>query len=229
MEEIFNLGAELSERVYRRMISGPTELRIGIVNSIPKLIAYETLQPSLSLEEPVRLVCDEGDLEFLLGELAIHKLDLIISDRMIPSGLNVKAFNHVLGKSKVGFFAENSNANEYIKDFPASLNNAPMLLPKKNNHMRKQLESWFDQNDITPNIVAEFDDSALMKAFGRAGTGIYPSSLAISEQIEEMYSSKQIGIADSVYETYYAISPERKLKHPGVIKITSDARNHLLR
>jgi len=227
-DEIFNLGAELSERVHRKMISGSNELRIGIVNSIPKLIAYKTLQPALTLEDPLRIICDEGELDTLLGNLAVHQLDLIISDRMIPNGLNVKAFNHILGESNIAFYASNKIARKYIKNFPQSLNNAPMLLPKKDNDMRKQLETWFDKIEVIPNIIAEFDDNALLKTFGQAGAGIFPAPLAISEHVEQMCSSKQLGAADSVKETYYAISPERKLKHPGVIRITSEARDNLL-
>ena len=141
--------------------------------------------------------------------------------------LNVKAYNHKLGDSPIAFFAQKKIARKYMSNFPESLNDAPMLLPVKTNELRRNLEDWFENNNIIPNVVAEFDDSALLKAFGEAGIGIFPAPSAISEQIQQMYHSKSIGVIDEVTESYYAISPERKLKHPGVLKITEDARARL--
>ena len=226
-DEIFSLGSELAQRVQNKSTGIPTKLNVGILNSIPKLIAFRTIAPALELEDSVKVVCHEGEFEKLLGDLAIHQLDLIISDRQVPAGLNVRAYNHKLGNSEIAIFCHKSTANKYIKKFPHSLDGAPILLPASNNKMRRDLDDWFDEIDIKPNIVAEIDDSALIKAFGEAGIGLFPAPKAVSTAVEHMYNSKLVGVIDSVTETYYTISPERKLKHPGVLKITEEARSRL--
>ncbi len=222
-EEIFTLGAELTQRMKSERPGTPTILNVGIVDSIAKLIAYRILEPVLNSTPPVRIVCVEGDLEGLLGDLAVHKLDLVLSDRALPTGLNVKAYNHLLGDSGVGFFAA-SGAQQYRQDFPHSLNRAPLLLPVNSSALRRRLNDWFDMHGISPQVVAEFDDSALMKAFGEAGAGVFAAPLVIAENIERMYGTKLIGEALDVKETYYAISPERKIKHPAVQDITQSAK-----
>ena len=179
------------------------------------------------MEDSVKVVCHEGEFEKLLGDLAIHQLDLIISDKQVPAGLNVRAYNHKLGKSEIAIFGHKSIANKYIKKFPDSLNGAPLLLPASNNKMRRDLDDWLDEVDVKPTIVAEIDDSALIKAFGEAAIGLFPAPKAVASAVEHMYNSKLIGVIESVSETYYTISPERKLKHPGVLKITEEARSRL--
>ncbi len=226
-DEIFSLGSELAQRVQNKSAGIPTKLNVGILNSIPKLIAFRTIAPALELEDSVKVVCHEGEFEKLLGDLAIHQLDLIISDRQVPAGLNVRAYNHKLGKSEIAIFAHKSIANKYIKKFPDSLNGAPLLLPASNNKMRRDLDDWLDEVDVKPTIVAEIDDSALIKAFGEAAIGLFPAPKAVATAVEHMYNSKLIGVIESVSETYYTISPERKLKHPGVLKITEEARSRL--
>ena len=226
-DEIFSLGAELTQRVQNKLTGLPAELNVGMVSSIPKLIGFQTLAPALELDERIRIVCNEGDLDQLLGELAVHRLDMVISDRPIPVGLNVKAYNHKLGNSPIAFYAQKKIAAKYARNFPQSLHRAPMLLPAKSNEVRRNLEDWFEQQEIVPDIIAECGDSALLKAFGESGIGIFPAPSAISEQIQQMYHSRIIGTVDSVVESYYAISPERKLKHPGVLKITEEARERL--
>lgn len=228
-DEIFTLGAELSQRVQNKTTGMPAKLNVGILNSIPKLIAFRTIAPALELDEPIRIVCHEGELEKLLGDLAVHRIDLIISDRQVPAGLNVKAYNHRLGTSDIAFFAHKSIASRYIRKFPQSLHQAPMLLPAVNNQMRRDLDAWFDSIEVQPDIIAEVDDSALIKAFGEAAVGIFPAPNAVAKAIEHMYHTKVIGTVESVRETYYTISPERKLKHPGVLKITEEARLQLFR
>ena len=225
-DEIFYLGAELSERVRTKQPLIPSSLNVGIVNSVPKLIAQRILRPALGMEDPVRINCKEGDLEALLGDLAIHRLDLVVSDRPLPSGTHVRAFNHALGTSSVGFFAHRSIAKKYQK-FPHSLDGAPMLLPNAETALRRQLEMWFDEQELFPHLVAEFDDSALLKAFGEAGLGVFPAPTAIAEEVSAMYHSTLLGTLDSIYESYFAISPERKLKHPAVLAITETARDEL--
>ena len=227
-DEIFTLGAELTSRVKTGRVVVPAVLAVGVVNSIPKLIASRILQPVLHSEIAIRLVCQEGGLEALLGDLAIHQLDLVLSDRPIPSGLSVKAFSHALGSSEIALFLRKGSNRQYEKDFPRSLDKAPILLPTMDNPIRRALDDWFDQQDISPTLVAEFEDSALMKAFGEAGNGIFPAPAAISEEVEQMYRCRRIGPAIAVEEKYYAISPERKLKHPAVLNIIENARRELL-
>ncbi len=227
-DEIFTLGAELTSRVKTGRVVVPAVLAVGVVNSIPKLVASRILQPVLQSEISIRLVCREGALEGLLGELAVHQLDLVLSDRPIPSGLSVKAFSHSLGASELALFAKKGTTRKYEKNFPRSIDKAPILLPTMENPIRRALDDWFDEQGISPTLVAEFEDSALMKAFGEAGNGIFPAPVAISAEVEQMYGCRRIGPAIPVEEKYYAISPERKLKHPAVLKIIENARGRLL-
>lgn len=226
-DEIFMLGAELTQRIKSKQTLIPTTLNVGIVDSMPKLIALRVLEPALSLADPIKIVCHEGEFDRLLGELAVHRLDIVLSDRSIPSGSGVKAYSHALGETGVALFAQKSIANQYKDQFPQSLDGAPMLLPLSSNPMRRALEDWFDKEDIQPNIVAEFDDSALLKAFGEAGHGIFPAPSAISDEVCSMYNAEYLGEAGPVTDRYFAISPERKLKHPAVVALTSRAREKL--
>lgn len=226
-DEIFSLGAELSERVRSGDPDVPETLNVGIVNSIAKLIAYRVIEPALEMSNQVRIVCREGDLDQLLGDLAVHKLDLVISDRALPGGLHVRAYNHPLGQSAIAMFARRGIANRYAKGFPESLHEAPVLLPVWGSPLRRALDEYFDRLNVQPRIVAEFEDSALMKAFGEAGAGVFPAPAAISEPVEHMYHARMIGDAEGVIEHYYAISPERRLKHPAVVRITEIARAEL--
>jgi LysR family transcriptional activator of nhaA len=226
-DEIFSLGAELTQRIKSKALGSASTLNIGIVNSIPKLISYRILQPVIELDKRFRLSCYESGLEHLLADLAVHKLDLVLSDRPIPTGLNVKAFNHSLGTSTLAFFGHPSLIRQQKiqarqQTFPAILDKAPVIMPLHTNALRRILDDWFDQNEIQPDIIAEFDDSALLKAFGQAAAGFFAAPSVIANEIEEMYSVKKIGEIESVCEHYYVISPERYLKHPAVIEITQN-------
>jgi LysR family transcriptional activator of nhaA len=225
-DEIFTLGAELSRVVKGRQARAQV-LHVGIVKSIPKLIAYRVLQPLLAPEQPVRLVCTEGGLDALLGDLAVHRLDLVISDRPIPVGMNVKAYNHTLGSSAIAFFSKPAAVGRYRTNFPESLADAPLLLPVHASAMRRELDDWFERVGIEPRVVAEFDDSALLKMFGAAGAGVFPAPYAIAREIERMYGARVVGLAEDVRETYLAISPERKLKQPVILEIIERAREQL--
>ena len=227
-ESIFSLGEELT----RRLGSGTgnthaVALRVGIVDSVPKLVACRILGHALENEageEEGRLVCHEGALETLLAELAVHRLDLVLSDRPVPAGLAVKARNHPLGHSDVALFAPEDDAERLASDFPASLEHAPILLPRENSALRRQLDHWFDERELHPRIVAEFDDGALMKAFGRAGMGIFPAPLAIADEIATSWRARPIGTVRGVVESYIAISPERRLRHPLIKRIIERAK-----
>lgn len=227
-DEIFSLGEELSALMKSGELAMPTTLRVGLTNSIPKLIGMRILQPAVEGETTVRLICREGSLEALLGELAVHQLDLIISDCSVPAGMNVKAYSHKLGESHIGLFVKAGMARRYTSRFPTSLDGAPFLLPTSNNPIRRGLEDWFETEQINPQIVAECEDSALMKAFGEEGMGVFASPRVIRDEVELMYKCRMLGEITSVTESYYAVSPERKLKHPLVLEIIDNARNLLV-
>ena len=228
-DEIFSVGAELANVVRGNQYEGPTALTltVGVVSSMPKLIAERIIAPALMGEDPVRVRCHEGSLEHLLSELAIHKLDIVLSDRQVPDGLNLKAFNHRLGESGMSFFAQRKVARRYTRTFPESLGDAPMLLPTQHSALRRRLDDWFEDHQIAPRIAGEFDDSALLKAFGEAGAGVFAAPSVIEEEICRMYRTSVIGRTDEIEERFYAISPERKLRHPSVVLITDTARADL--
>jgi len=226
-DEIFSIGAELSQVVREQRSAGPAKLSVGIVNSIPKLIAERIVAPALIDEDAVRIRCQEASLEQLLGELSVHKLDIVLSDQPMPQGLSLRAFNHRLGESGLTFFSQRRKAKRYQKTFPQSLNGAPMLLPSPHSALRRQLDEWFDDNSIIPHIVGEIDDSALLKAFGEAGYGVFAGPSVIDEEICKMYSMAVIGRTDAITEQFFAISPERRIKHPSVVRIIEAARTQL--
>lgn len=228
-EQIFSLGTELSQWLTSRSAGLSAALNVGIVNSIPKLVGYSVLQAGLEAEPPVKMVCREDTLPVLLGDLAVHRLDIVISDRQIPPGFNVKAFNHLLGESPISFYGTDVLVERYADRFPQSLDGAPVLMPMHGSALRSNLDGWFDQIGVAPNVIAEFDDSALLKAFGESGAGLFPAPQVIRTQLKHTYHVQQLGDAGPVKETYYAISPERVLKHKAVKRITDFARERLSR
>jgi len=226
-DEIFSIGAELSQVVREQTSASPSRLGVGIVNSIPKLIAERIVAPALIDEESVRIRCQEASLEQLLGELSVHKLDVVLSDQPMPQGLSLRAFNHRLGESGLAFFSQRRIARRYKNAFPRSLHQAPILLPSPHSALRRRLDEWFDANSIVPQIVGEVDDSALLKAFGEAGHGLFAAPSVIEEEICKMYSMTVIGRTDEITEQFFAISPERRIKHPSVVRIIEAARTQL--
>ncbi len=226
-DEIFSLGTELARRVQGDSEGLPSTLNVGIVNSLPKLIAYRALEPVLAEEGAPRLICLESDLDKLLADLAVHRLDLLLSDRPVPTGFNVRAYSHKLGESDMAFYAREDLAAKYIEDFPNSLNGAPMLLPASTTAIRRGLDDWLASTGVAPQVVAEFDDSALMKAFGEAGTAIFPAPEAIEPEIQHMYRARRVGRVEGLRELFYLISPERRLSEPFALKITDAARSRL--
>jgi len=226
-DEIFSLGGELEETVRNLPIDRPMVFKVGVADVVPKSIAYRLLAPALALQDAVRIVCKENSFDSLLGELALHRIDLVIADGPIPSGLNVRGFNHSLGESGISFLGVPKLAKSLRKDFPHSLNGAPLLLPSEINVMQARLFKWLDEKHIYPRIVGEFDDSALMKVFGQAGAGVFIAPTAISAEIEKQYSVSVIGSTDEVKEQFFAISIERKISHPAVAAITTTAREWL--
>lgn len=226
-DEIFQIGKELEETVRNRPGGGDMLFRVGVADVVPKSIAYRLLAPALGSAGRVRLICREDKLERLFAELAIHKVDLVIADRPLPSELGVKGYSHSLGRTPIAFYAVPGLAERYQEGFPQSLNGTPLLIPSDGATMRGALSRWFTEHQIEPRIVGEFDDTALMKAFGKAGAGIFPAPAILSDEIREQYGAQIIGRADSVAARYYAISVERKLTHPAVIAISEAAKTDL--
>jgi LysR family transcriptional regulator, transcriptional activator of nhaA len=227
-EEIFGLGSELVDAVQGKKVGRLLRLDVGVVDVLPKLLVRSLLQPALGLAEPVRLVCHEGSLDRLLASLAEHTLDIVLADSPVPSGSAVRAHNHLLGECGVGFFATASLARAYRDGFPASLNGAPFLLPSETLTLRRSLNVWLDKHGITPRVVAEFQDSALLKVFGSEGVGVFPAPLAVANDVRERYRVEYLGPADEVTERFYAISAARRLEHPAVLAVVRSAHQDVL-
>jgi LysR family transcriptional activator of nhaA len=225
-EEIFGLGRELLSAIKGRSGSRKPRLDVGIVDVVPKIVVRRLLQPALELDEPVLLACHEDSLDRLLADLSLHSLDLVISDSPLPSGSSVRAFNHLLGETGITFFGTRA-LQRHGDDFPRRLDGAPMLLPLENVALRRSLNQWFNGHGISPRVVAEFEDSALMKVFGGDGVGVFPSPTVVEREIVEQYGVRVLGRADDVRERFYAISAERRLKHPAVVAISEAARDDL--
>lgn len=228
-DEIFSLGREMLDTVKDRPTGKGIRLDVGVVNVVPKLIARRLLEPALRLAEPVRMVCHEGKYEELLPDLALHALDIIVADAPVPPGSNVRAFSRMLGQCGVAVFGTEDVAKTYRRRFPASLDGAPMLLPLENLPLRRALDQWFEANNVRPKVVAEFEDSALLKAFGADGVGLFLAPLAIEKEVIAQYGVQVVGRIGEVKERYYAISVERRLKNPAGIAISEAARNEIFR
>ncbi|MFN8065721.1 MAG: transcriptional activator NhaR [Vicinamibacterales bacterium] len=226
-DEIFGIGRELLETLKGRAPGRPLHLTVGVANAVPKLIVHRLLQPAFTGDQAIHLECREDSTEVLLAELATHELDVVISDVPPPPHVRVKVFGHALGESGTTFFAAGPMAAKLRKRFPHSLNDAPVLLPSQGTALRRALDQWFEAEDLHPRIVGEFDDSALMKAFGQAGTAAFPAPRVIEPEVMRQYRVQVVGHTEGVRERYYAISAERRLKHPGVLAITTAARNDL--
>jgi LysR family transcriptional regulator, transcriptional activator of nhaA len=226
-DEIFGIGRELMETLKGRSPGRPLTLNVGVANAVPKLIVHRLLQPALVRELPMHLQCIEDSTETLLAALATHSLDVVISDIPPPPHVRVKVFGHLLGESETSIFAAAPLAARLRRRFPHSLNDAPLFLPTPTTALRRSLDQWMDAEDIHPEVVGEFDDSALMKAFGQAGTAAFPAPAVIENEVVRQYKVHVVGRLKTVRERYYAISAERRLKHPGVLAITNTARKDL--
>lgn len=234
-DEIFSLGGELEDAL-RGGREGPPAplLRIGIADSVPKAVAYHVVEPALRIEPPPRLQCVEGKLPALLGELALRRLELVVSDVPMPGHVNVKAFTHLLGQSRIAFFAApallqraGTTARKARARFPATLGALPLLLPSADSALRARVDAWLRQQAIAPRIAAEFDDTALMKAFGREGRGVFPAPAVLAAEIARQYEVVELGTGADLVEEFYGISAERRITHPAVAAITEAARGEL--
>jgi LysR family transcriptional regulator, transcriptional activator of nhaA len=226
-DEIFSLGRELSDTLQGKPSRERLKLRVGIADVVPKLIAYRVLEPALHLPERVQLICDERGLVDLLRELAEHRLDLVLSDSPLPPTSGTRAYNHLLGECSVCVFGSSRLARRFRRGFPQSLDGAPFLLPTRRSMLRQSLDQWFDAQNIRPDVLGEFDDSALLKVFGQAGVGLFPGAAVVEQETCRQYHVQPVGRFDAVRERFYAISVERKLKHPAVKAITEAAQSTL--
>lgn len=226
-EEIFSLGNEFVESLQGVAGSKPRRLRVGISDVLPKLVCHRILEPVLDPTGRTCLICEEDMTDRLLAELSLQRLDLVLTDAPIAGAAKVKAFNHFLGDCGVTFFASASTRTLLRESFPDCLHDAPFLAPTDETQMRRSLERWFTTHEIRPRIVAEFHDSALMKVFGREGAGVFVGPSVIAEEICREYESSVIGEIDTVRESFYAITVERKVKHPAMIRIAENARRNL--
>lgn len=220
-DQIFLLGEQMQEVLSDTDIGRTMRLTVGLSDSLPKLIASRLLEAALRLPERVKLVCHEDDFESLLGELSVHKLDVVLTDRPVPSGTNLRAFSHLLGESELALFGVPALAQRYGEEFPANLNGAPLLLPTRNHVIRSRIDHWFELNDVRPDIVGEFDDNALLNTFGRNGMGLFPAPSALIKDVQEQFGAIPVGEMQ-VREQFYAISNERKIQHPAVEAILSE-------
>ncbi len=226
-DEIFSLGREMVETLRGRSTSRAPSLHVGISDLVPKLISHRILEPVLELDPPVRLVCREGKTSALLASLATHDLDVVLADEPTPSNISVRAYNHLLGTSGVTFFAQPKVAKTLSAHFPECLDAHPMLLPIPNTPLRRSLDTWFARHAIAPRIVAEFEDTALLKVFGERGAGVFAGPTAISDAIVEEFGVAPLGATDEVRENFYVITAHRRLQHPAVVALSKRAKTRL--
>lgn len=215
-DQIFQLGERMDAALRESDSGNSLRLAVGISDALPKLIAFRLTEAVFHLPMPVRLVCREGEFDTLLAELALHRLDVVLTDRPAPHGGNLKVFSHALGEFDITLFGVPGLAKRYRKDFPAGLAGAPMLLPTRGNALRGQIERWLETHDLAPLIVGEFEDSALLTTFGRAGLGLFPAPSVLAGEIAAQFGAEPVGVLAEVREQYYAISNERRIRHPAV-------------
>ena len=226
-DEIFSLGRELEDVVRGRPAGGAIRLVVGIADTLPKLVIHRLLRPAFHIGDEVRVTCIDGAPDRLITQLALHELDLVLSDSPANPQIGLRAYNHLLGESGVSFFGAPNLLKSYRRDFPASLNGAPFLMPMGNSVLGRSLEQWFDDNGIRPVIRGEFADSALLKVFGAEGEGVFAAPSVIEEEVQRAYRVGVIGRADKLRERFYAISVEKRMQHPAVVAISKSARQSM--
>lgn len=222
--ELFTVGENLLDGLEAGR--GPSGRRfvVGIVDAFPKLLTYRLLQPLLEGEEEVVLECHENKQEALLAELALHRTDLVLTSVPVSPDSRFKAFNHRLGESELGIFGTPALARRFGGELPASLNGAPFLLPAQGTSMRRSLEQWLDRSEVQPRVVGEMDDSALTKAFGSFGAGLFVNPLVAAEEVCRQYGVRVLGKVEGVTETFYAVTAERRLDDPLTELLTERAK-----
>lgn len=226
-EEIFATGRELIDTLAGHGGTRGIRLRVGAGMVVPKLVVFRLLRPALDLPEPVELVCEEGSLPDLLARLSIHQLDIVLSDAPLGQEYNVRAFNHLLGESSMTLFAPAAQARRLRSRFPEALDGTPMLLPLAGTSVRRAVDAWLDAQGVSPRVIGQFADSALIKVFGQNGAGAFFAPTAIADEVSTQFHCRPVAEIDQISERYYAISIERRLKHPAVVAVSDRARNDL--
>ena len=221
-DQIFQLGESLPARVRDAASTPAVRLAVGICDSLPKLVVRRLMQPILT-EPNLRLVCQEGNLDDMLGDLALHRLDLVLSDRPAPVNPNIKLYSHALGTSPIGWYGTAAMAAAANKDFPQTLAEVPLLLPTAHTAVRDRLDQWFEQRAIRPRVVGEFADSALLKTFGASGLGVFPAAEWVHDDLLAYYAVHRIGHCEGVSEHFFAIGTEKKVQHPLVQRLLQPA------
>lgn len=228
-DEIFSLGRELRDAVQGGATGRGLRLNVGVADALPKLLVHRLLQPALSIGADLQVNCIDGEPDRLLAQLALHEFDVVISDVPASPRLGMKSFNHLLGECGVTFFGTRELARRYRRGFPGSLTNAPILLPGGNTSLRRTLDQWFDEQGIRPRVRGEFSDSALLKTFGAVGEGLFVAPSVVESDVRRMYDAVIVGREESVRERFYAITVDKRLKHPAVVALTRAARTRLFR
>jgi LysR family transcriptional activator of nhaA len=223
-EEIFGLGRELQETLKGRPAGGPVRFVVGVADQLPKLVVRRLLEPAFNLAEPVRVIVRDGPPDRLLADLAIHALDLVLTDAPVPPTIRVRAFNHPLGECGATIFGAPKLAAAYQKDFPRSLDGAPFILPTEGSTLRRSIEQWCIEQNIRPRVVAEADDSALLMTLGEAGIGLFAAPSVVEQEVTRQHGARVLGRIERIRERFYALSIDRKLKHPAVVAICDRAR-----
>ena len=227
-DQIFTWGGELETAVRQAHGGQPVlEFRVGVADAVNKSVAYRLLEPALGLDVPVRMVASEGKFPELLSQLALNRLDLVIADEPMSRRINVRAFNHPLGRSNMAFFATPALAAQLQGPFPECLSGIPMLIPGAQASVRQQLEAWFTRHSIAPRIVGEFDDGALMTAFGRQGRGVFMVPGVMETETTAQFGVQCVGRSEELMDEFFAVSVERRITHPCVVAITDAARGQL--
>lgn len=228
-DEIFARGREMSDVLRGRTVGRAARFTLGIADVVPKLIAYRLILPALKLADPIRLVCREGKPDKLLSQLAIHEVDLVISDSPLDPSIRIHAFSHLLGQSGLSFFAHPRLAKRFTARFPKCLEGMPFLMPADNTDLRRSLEHWLDGQGVRPIVAGEFEDSALASVFSEAAVGAFATPTPTEAQVKKQYGLTLLGRTRDIVESFYAISLDRRIKHPAVVAILEVAHGSVFR
>ena len=226
-EEIFSLGREMLDTLNTGMSQRPTRLSVGVSDVLPKLIVYRLLEPILEWDAPVHLICQEGPLEQLLGKLSTHDLDVVLTEAPLAPNIPIQAFNHMLGQSEVSIYGAQHLVDALEGEFPACLESQPFILPGTKTSLRRSLNAWFERMSVQIHEVADVDDRALMLVFAEKGMGFLAAPTILKDELKTRYGLIPVGDAVNVKERFYAVTLERRIKHPVVEKLSKMARAHL--